>query len=593
MAESDEMDKDESVDPADLAPDPADVTAVSLAVGQLLAHAGISRVVCVDDRFALSLDDVLVDCSVLGLQAGAISALASIDFSAPPERWRAEVTRLWESLDRLRQTDIAIAVRAASDDGAEAGQLNAESLEPLIPESVEFVPMSGTEWVASGINKVVAEAESKPTLVLFDQLFENEDIDRDGVALLVALLQQDQAGLIWTGLLTHTITKDSEDQARQDLLKEGAIPPERFVVVSKQHLGPNPATLPQALKVALMAPASSVLANEVSTAIRTAAESAATQIAQLAPLDFEQLVFGLSADEGVWEPDTLLRLFAVLMRVDLRAALFESETVKGLTNRLRSVASVPVVDIGRVVPSAKALEVHRLETYEEAGHLNDLHLPIQLGDIFRKVGGTAEYVLVAQPCDLMVRAGGKRAPDREELPLVEIESAPAQAELETVDLLKLSRSGGPGDSVGCFELPGYYPDGQSGWVQFGRQSPVPVEALDYCVFNVAGRSTIDVSPDSTVEGLWPVWEDRRGRLAAEASKKISAVANSPAEQRDHVKRAMFRCHASGLVNATVTGTSASYNLERVRRVLDPYAKAMLTKYGNYIAREAFEKSFAS
>ncbi len=50
------------------------------------------------------------------------------------------------------------------------------------------------------------------------------------------------------------------------------------------------------------------------------------------------------------------------------------------------------------------------EVYDTEADLNLLHLPVEFGDIFRSDGGD-QYVVVAQPCDLMVRKDGRRKRD--------------------------------------------------------------------------------------------------------------------------------------------------------------------------------------
>ena len=43
--------------------------------------------------------------------------------------------------------------------------------------------------------------------------------------------------------------------------------------------------------------------------------------------------------------------------------------------------------------------------------LNRFHTPIELGDIFEKEPNGKRYILLVQPCDLMVRSDGKRSYD--------------------------------------------------------------------------------------------------------------------------------------------------------------------------------------
>jgi hypothetical protein len=51
----------------------------------------------------------------------------------------------------------------------------------------------------------------------------------------------------------------------------------------------------------------------------------------------------------------------------------------------------------------------RDEVFDAGSRLNALRSPLACGDVFKKDGGNRYYILLGQPCDLVVRFNGSRA----------------------------------------------------------------------------------------------------------------------------------------------------------------------------------------
>ena len=88
-----------------------------------------------------------------------------------------------------------------------------------------------------------------------------------------------------------------------------------------------------------------------------------------------------------------------------------------ISAKLRLVSNVPP-DSKTFPITPNAWEIQHKELYENPSYINKNHLPIELGDIFKK--GSKKYILLAQPCDLMIRSNGKREPELIRVPLIEI-----------------------------------------------------------------------------------------------------------------------------------------------------------------------------
>ncbi len=98
------------------------------------------------------------------------------------------------------------------------------------------------------------------------------------------------------------------------------------------------------------------------------------------PYEFEQIVCISSLNEGVWEPDTLARIFAVYHRIAVRQSIHAHDRVFEVANNLRKLSRVRTGDWGEATP--RAVELRRLEWFEDASDLNEQLTPLELGDIF-------------------------------------------------------------------------------------------------------------------------------------------------------------------------------------------------------------------
>lgn len=537
-------------------------------VTQLLERVRIRRVVFVDDEFEGDIDDVVAHCRGI-INAGSDDVdIEGVDFAAPDEVWEGDLRAKWAAMDPMERRLLAAASRTSTADDSD--QPDAGELASLLPDSVEFQPVPPSEWTDSVAQQIVADAAKTGTLVLFDK-----DLGGvDGLRLVASLFEADASQNVWAGLLTHTVTKDSEHEQWRKLADEPGIDDERFVVISKQHLGPDPLTFPQSLKVTLMARPAADLRDQVAGAIAAGVDDALQRIKEISPQEFERMVFLTSEQEGVWEPDTLLRMFDICIRASARKRLYDSPRVHKETTTLRRLADIRTKPAPTTV---HAQTIARNEIYEDSEHLNRVHLPIELGDVFQLSGTTTTkyFILVEQPCDLMVRSDGKRAPELFEVTLLSI-----------VD----------GDQSGrrdCFELPAFDEAGTSRWAHLGRVHVVPIEAVDYCVFNDDGVSALEPAKPAPAL-LWPAWKERHKRLRADAKKTVDAVNAVVDDHRPYAMASLMRTgKAHPIKGDVINADRVAYSLRRVGRVLPPYSRPLLTRYALHKAREDYEPRFVS
>jgi hypothetical protein len=225
----------------------------------------------------------------------------------------------------------------------------------------------------------------------------------------------------------------------------------------------------------------------------------------------------------------------------------------------------------------QAKEIQRLEIYEEAEILNELHLPIDLGDIFEKTTSGRSFVLIAQPCDLMVRPEGSRS--SHEGVLAEIRSA-TQTELDR-------------EPTRFFKLPYYAGTTDLRYfVDLRSTNAVSFDVLDLCVYNKDGKASISVD-NSSAKLAVPGWNRRYELLVKDAGKILSRhkELSIAKDKKDILELLLPPSSNARLFRPTVTavGKTLQYDCRRKMRLTPPRSVGLLSAFSAYLARPAFER----
>lgn len=542
------------------------------AVGALLDVVGITRVIVVDDAFEPTLSDLIAAGRCMPAVEAPIAEIGSVNFAAEPEVWQGEFRERWELLghDRRRRALEDLLARSSS---APTTDPELERLRDLM-DSVDFRRLTPAEYDSES-EEIVRQAAENPTLVLFDRHLGEGDAD-GGLRLAIALYSADPENTIWAGLLTNTVQKEDEGKAWDELSNTLGIKPERFVLVSKTHLVEDASSFVEALRIVLMTRPSSRLQHAVAESVSSAVTTAQQDVSQIDSREFERIVFGLARDEGIWEVDVLLRLFDTNLRQRVRTLLYERSDVRESLHHLRELDRLrgPYLN----TPSLEAQEIYHREVYEDADYLSHLHLPIELGDLFEKEKGSKQFVLVAQPCDLMVRnnSSGRREPELSIVTLLPIRLDDPNA--------KVTGSRAP---RAVFELPAFA-GASPAWVELDRPAPVPVESLDYCVFNKDGRGIAPSGPEIP-DWILPAWAERGITLAEEAEKVRVDFSGISKQERVNRVRVRFGIRKDCEATPFIEGENFNLGLRRVGRVRPPFARALLTSYSAHQARADFDR----
>ena len=394
----------------------------------LLKTIGVSRIIVVDDEYAPVVEELIGILEVLSeAEAASIPHYADVIFGNDREIRAATVRKRWQDLDDAERRAALAQARALEREDAHPavavadGNVEvpvdtkaAQSLGDILGDiaGLEYVPLSLHGWKQRE-EEFLLSGEAANTVVLFDWDFSREQAgaQQEGAKLI---REAQGRSVAYCGLITHTVASGVEHDAWISLAKEHDLARDRFVVIAKERLtsdAPDYYGFLSMLRLVVLSVRYAKVRSLAWCVFERSVAKAKAAVEKLSVLDFDRIVFRSSRVEGIWEPDNLFRVFGILMRRVAQGSLHGDQEIASAVASARAVSSMPdeiaaAIDSGEV--SAEALRLQRFESYDSGDDdLNPFYVPIELGDIFETTSNGKKYVLLAQPCDLMVRGSGR------------------------------------------------------------------------------------------------------------------------------------------------------------------------------------------
>jgi hypothetical protein len=572
-------------------------------IRELLDCVDIEHVYSVDDRHAPGLElarnlgrrlDAEQRAKLLGRDDDA-EILEDFVF------YEQLLEELWEQLGESARTELVRRAQEMVGDSDVADDTEALSkLGQLLQERV--VALSKAQWEEQ--QDTVLE-QDKPILILFDRDFHAEGGgERDGEDMIRQVQERSVDRPVWTGLLTHTVGAGDEHETYLKLGDEG-IDLHRTLVISKTRVI-TPEQFPSHLRLTLLAPLMHKLVSRIADKVTETQEAAVREAKSVLPIELESMVFGASQVEGVWPTDTLLLLFGLIQRDSVREKLWDDPDVQSLTRTIRCLgevgSSVPVADRQAAegdddedagdpgAPDYRGPRFYqRQQIYADVTRVNRLHQPIECGDIFSNAAAPSKrWVVIAQPCDLVVRSDGKRG----SFPVSHVVVAPIK---------KLRDGDEPRE--GDFKLPYFESTGQHAVAQLNRARYQRLWLLDLAVFDPDGRARLHIASEVPV-GLVDGWGRRFVQLRTDAEELLSLAdrdakglrraleLDPPTPTQDvedlvsEVRRAVATDHANPPFTMTLDPDAGTLDsgCQRTGRLTDEYARALLSRFGAHLSR---------
>lgn len=581
------------------------------AITDMLEILGIQRVISIDDEH---LDDDSTydpDRVVAMLQAGGLTLdslvmdpiLASI-FTDPD----GEVLEVDAAVDAVRAgvTDeasrqLALMTARAADEDETPGVLDPEeatdvSIRPLLEQLFadhNYEALTLTEWNAAGGKAAIDGSVS--TLVLVDRDFSHEGLAAEAGDQVVADLIRAGGGSVRACMLTHsTNTEVDERQREQEVSQAQQLAVGALVVLSKTGLRDEPVKFAAKFRRMLLLEHLAALRGIIGSALEAGLAASHARLENLN--EFEMIsMLGSAIEEGSHEPDHILRL----LQADARRAIQDRVRPDGQTvdvlHPLHRALDLDFRPLG-LDDSGDLETIELAEMYDDADFLASTVQPIEPGDVFQIVNAAEalgghrpssrhHLVLLAQPCDVVVRGSGSRG-----------SNVPPHMVLARVQRLKRDDSSAAMKRGNVF-LP-RFPGDQGGarLIKLAEVVHVPVLALDLCVFDPGGYSRMSVGDVVSPRASWS-WSSRHMRLQERVKDIVDLAAalgldSLAADNAATVTRGLTGCvqvtGASVEAAISVANTRVAFGLRRVARLNDAATRSLLIQATHHQGRPADE-----
>jgi hypothetical protein len=569
------------------------------SIAKLFAHLKIARIVFVDDKAELQTDAGAV-IKVLAAKPEVGEALArffpgvllELDNEALQEQLAA---RLGE-LDGDALTHLRAVLSAQSEDAAEREA--AGRLQDLLPGETPAHLLTPHAWHERRAALIAECTAERRTLFLFDQELEVDDAGlgfHKGSDIIRDMAEKERAGFgtrWFCGMLTHIVEKGEEVSSWRRLEKSERLDLRFFMPIAKATLDDAPAFYGAVYRT-LINTYSQAMKGLAADAFKSALEGALERFTDLDPIDFEHMIVKSSETEGVSELETLIRVYGVIQKDQVKAQILQQARVREFSAAARTVKDI--ADIGRALTATSQERLHKLrweELYESEVLVNGYNDPLRNGDLF-EIGEGADvkrWVLIAQPCDLMVRSNGERV--REDnfkvAVLAPLRTRTLGAEAPIKDGL-------------TFSLDHYDHKGaQSAVVLLADATPANLHVLDLAVLNKDGGCQLSAQADPALSLPSKSWEARDGKLRthfAKVSKQIEAARKAHNDTVAALLATAVIPRASPRKGFAKHGSyengDYSYPIRRCGRIRDPLAASLLSAYSRFLARDAYEHDYSN
>jgi hypothetical protein len=590
-----------------------DLQLAKQAIGNILKELKIAQVVYVDDVFEEKQDIA----QIIGWFAEAYrkspaetsSLVPDVSFGAPDEVWRQELSNHWNRLNSNSQREIIVQLLRMRSDQLSEDFDAANKMKSLFPKKANFVELSPSLWEQQR-DTILDRASAKArVLCLFDQdLSESEGFTRSGARSGIGLIQDvigRNAGIgVICGLVTHTIPSLENEMAEwRRLSEEHKLKLSQFLPLAKIRLADDtsPLLFADGIKKTVLNIFCEELKNSATEILQESHISAVNQLLELDVYDFDHMVLQAAFYEGEWEADTLIRLFHIFQRDSIRTSMLDPKRSASFNKTVEAARPISAINtMGDKQPSYpwNVSRIRRSELYEESSLIK--HSPLQVGDIFELVtGGTVSsfLVLLAQPCDLMVRQNGIRDDgDNIIVPLVPIVKRISYDEAERKRSTYLRKQ--------AFMRYFYPASNDVAVLRFPDAQWASIDVLDLAVLNKEGFCRLNLEEESPLPPQFTVgWKIRIANLVEkfEARRnRLDELRNSiDAIEDENSRKILWQSVMPRIVLTNYehplepySNSVFDFGLRRIGRYRQPGANRLLKAYTRYLSRDAEEHDFA-
>jgi hypothetical protein len=314
-----------------------------------------------------------------------------------------------------------------------------------------------------------------------------------------------------------------------------------------------------------------------------------------------------SEKEGIWEPETLFRIYELLRKDNFRKNVLQPER-RNILNRcveqIRSISKISLPNQINSTQTSEAYSIRRLELYEDA-HINSTYQPVELGDIFQV--GQKYYILIAQPCDVALRSNGVRVLNTGTLVRLQLaRNATLQKKFVPkrvyykdgkVQVVTVQQKINELSSISTFKLEYYGKNPNESYVvKFREVHQISLDLLDLATFNSDGTCTFCISkPDNILTLLHGSLKTRYEKIHNHfKALRTTLMDKSFGSLAQHYKKAYIMKSLDSTVNIEYQNQEDKlvFSIKRVGRLKEPLSLQLMNEYFKFLFRNPQEHDFA-
>lgn len=565
----------------------------------LFKEIGIDKVIWIDDNFSQNSTDETEKSKTIDLIVNQIQAILDtgntqvletidgLDIRLPDNKPNDVI--LSDLREHLYSTDINLSMilnQLDTNHARELTQKDIQNIENTLKRSFELEEMSLFEWQTQK-NELLNQTDNK--LFLIDKEFKHEGgTEDDGINIIKEILLKNSTN---TNppiciLFTHTCRDtEQEENTRKGIyskLQESitGLPSYCFQVLSKSRIAELESSgknLINALKALLVRRTFTKMAYGLKNNLNKNISNVTDLLINSNIHELEEVIFGSTNKEGVSELELLDRIYHLNQRKVLSELISTTPDIIEDIIKLRYIRGKLPSNPDTTSSYSEFIAMRQKEVWTPQDIINKIHMPISNGDIFKI--NKKEYILIAQPCEISIRRNGKRKTDI--AILAPISNKNSDQIIAEADNLK---------SGICYAFSEHAKDNSQWYVEFNSSFYININVLDLCTFNEQGKvffSNLSPKPRILDIGGQGKRFDALLRLSKESPQLI------PTELKVEPKDIMANrpINRDFIVNYIPEENKWVSEIERIRRLEDPFAEYVLNKYFLYRSRKAFEHDF--
>jgi len=591
----------------------------------LLSQLKITKVFFIDDAitqdtgketFKGIVQSIIADGKIKELQAIKITG---IDFNVQDAVLMEHIDQEWDNLKYAKQLRYFERAYTISGIPEAINDLNVSNnlKEFFKTGQIEF--LGPNDWDAKQ-DQIIAEiAPGNKIMVIFDQDLKlaggrySEQLVK-GEQLILELKQKAVSDRVIVSLLTHTTTSyDQELPKRSEICRKlTTLNDSDFFVLAKIRLE-KPTMFADGLKKVCLNTYCENIKSQTIDILRDAQVETIRQLEKFDTYDFDHTIFKSSHTEGIWEPETLLRITDVIFKDEVRKLMIANNYVVSTNPAICAANELSKVEFkidDSINPYHERFKLRHQELFEAGVLLNGLRIPIANGDIFTITEGDKKgknFILVAQECDLMVRGeDGKRG--ARTAVFLEVETLTEKQFLKEISN-KYEKDIKDGKFNNHFfsnryKLE-YFESGTNkvGLVHFAKSILIDLNVCDLIVFNNSGEAVLDLTTSSYDENFHnEAWKKRykfikdefiaRKEIIERQYAAVDGIADVGLKGDIQARfNYIFSFIDKAGIQISYKSDKYTFGLKRILRLRHPKSKYLLDKYYQHLSRIAEQHDF--